>query len=303
MFLSLISSSKNTAIHSLMVQVKNGKLNLNHSVQRKAEQWKPEQKEKFLHSLIIGVISPEIVVAEMDGEKFVVDGKQRLSCLDEYINKKDTKLTVFGRKFNELDDNTKDALTGSNINVVTYANVKDEDIFSLFERYNNGVSLSSSQKSRSYCSIALLDRIQSILNSVFIKEKCNITKGQSLKDEDTIVLVQACMIASGFIFKSFNGKEVDRYLQETDTDSIMKTLDVIEEHIQILDGIVADREKNLKKIHLPMILACANDTEAFKNKLLNFLNDYENQTEYRQYCQGSTSQKENVLGRLNYWKP
>lgn len=300
---ALSSSSKNTAIHSLMVQVKNGKLNLSHSVQRKAEQWKLDQKEKFLHSLIIGVISPEIVVAEMDGEKFVVDGKQRLSCLDEYINKKDTKLTVFGRKFNELDDNTKDALAGSNINVVTYANVKDEDIFSLFERYNNGVSLSSSQKSRSYCSIALLDRIQSILNSVFIKEKCNITKGQSLKDEDTIVLVQACMIASGFIFKSFNGKEVDRYLQETDTDSIMKTLDVIEEHIQILDGIVADREKNLKKIHLPMILACANDTEAFKNKLLNFLNDYENQTEYRQYCQGSTSQKENVLGRLNYWKP
>lgn len=300
---ALSSSSKNTAIHSLMLQIKNGKLNLNHSVQRKAEQWKPEQKEKFLHSLIIGVISPEIVVAEMDGEKFVVDGKQRLSCLDEYINKKDTKLTVFGRKFNELDDNTKDALTGSNINVVTYANVKDEDIFSLFERYNNGVSLSSSQKSRSYCSIALLDRIQSILNSVFIKEKCNITKGQSLKDEDTIVLVQACMIASGFIFKSFNGKEVDRYLQETDTDSIMKTLDVIEEHIQILDGIVSDKEKNLKKIHLPMILACANDTEAFKNKLLNFLNDYENQTEYRQYCQGSTSQKENVLGRLNYWKP
>lgn len=301
---SLASSSKNTAIHSLMVQVKNGKLNLNHSVQRKAEQWKLDQKEKFLHSLIIGVISPEIVVAEMDGEKlFVVDGKQRLSCLDEYINKKDTKLTVFGRKFNELDDNTKDALTGSNINVVTYANVKDEDIFSLFERYNNGVSLSSSQKSRSYCSIALLDRIQSILNSVFIKEKCNITKGQSLKDEDTIVLVQACMIASGFIFKSFNGKEVDRYLQETETDAIMKTLDVIEEHIQILDGIVSDKEKNLKKIHLPMILACANDTEAFKNKLLNFLNDYENQTEYRQYCQGSTSQKENVLGRLNYWKP
>ena len=78
-----------------------------------------------------------------------------MSCLDEYINRKDTKLTVFSRKFDELDEATKDALTGSNINVVTYSDCTDEDVFSIFERMNNGVSLSGPQKSKSYASIAM----------------------------------------------------------------------------------------------------------------------------------------------------
>lgn len=304
---SLSSNSKNTAIHSLMIQIKNNMLNLDHEVQRKSSQWKLEQQEKFLNSCIIGVIPPEIVIAQQGEEKFVLDGKQRLETLYSYCCKPDDpkfnpKLKVFGRTFAELDETTKDVLTGANINVVTYADCSDKEIFELFERYNNGVSLSTAQKSRSYCSIELLNKIKELLNSGFVSEKCNITKGQSLKDEDTIVLIQACMIVSEFDFKSFNGKEVDRYLQETDTASIMQTLDVIEEHINILDSIVSDRNKNLKKIHLPMVLACANNTEEFSNKLLNFLNDYENQTEYRQYCQGSTSQKENVLGRLNFWR-
>lgn len=123
-----------------------------------------------------------------------------------------------------------------------------------------------------------------------------------------MTVIQSCMIASGFEFKSFNNKEVDRYLKETDSDSIMATLNIIEEHIQILDGIVADKEKNLKKIHLPMILACCNDSEAFADKLRNFLENYDNEAEqeiqnYKNlYCQGSTSQKAQVEGRLAYWK-
>lgn len=303
----LASSSKNTAIHSLMVQVKNGKLNLQHEVQRKSEQWDFLKKSKFLHSLIIGVISPEIVVCEKDGQRFVVDGKQRLSCLNEYINKKDTKLTVFDRKFDELDDATKDALTGSNINVVTYANCSDQQIFELFERYNNGVSLSGSQKSRSYCTIAMLTKIKGILDKDFFKVKANITKGQELKDEDTMVLIQSAMLVSNFDLKSFSQKEVDRYLQETAEQEIMATLEDVEKRIDILDKMLENQKyKNLKKIHLPMIISATQETEAFKVKLLDFLEDYENESnsdiqEYRSHCQGSTSQKEHVQGRLKFW--
>lgn len=309
---SYASSSKNVAIHSLMLQVKNGKLNLNHPVQRRANQWGDSsgKKEKFLNSLICGIISPEIIVCEMNGEKFVVDGKQRLSTLFEYIVKKDNpKLKVFNRSFDELDEQTKDQLTGSNINVVTYANITDDsEIHDLFSRYNNGVSLSNSQKSRAYCSIAMLGKIKSILEKPFFTEKANITKGQELKDEDTIVLVQSAILCSGFDFKSFNGKEVDRFLQLTPEKEIMQTLEEVANKVDILDSILENQKyKNLKKIHLPMIISTAEDSEAFKDKLLNFLNEYDNESnaaiqEYRSHCQGSTSQKENVLGRLRLWK-
>ena len=299
---TLNSSSKNTAIHSLMVQVKNKKLDMNHVCQRKSEQWDMVKKSKFLESLITGIISPEIVICEINSKKFVCDGKQRLSCLDEYINRKDTKLTVFSRKFDELDEATKDALTGSNINVVTYSDCTDEDVFSIFERMNNGVSLSGPQKSKSYASIAILEKINKILDTPFFTEKSNITKGQKLKDEDFNVVIQSCILVSGWDFKNFSSKEVDRFLQENDEQTIMNTLEVIKNNVDLLDSIITEKHKNLKKIHLPMIISTVNDSPEYKDKLLNFLNDYDNQTEYRQYCQGSTSQKENVLGRLNFWK-
>lgn len=299
---TLNSSSKNTAIHSLMVQVKNKKLDMNHVVQRRSEQWDLEKKSKFLESLITGIISPEIVICEINAKKFVCDGKQRLSCLDEYINRKDTKLTVFGRKFDELDENTKDALTGSNINVITYSNCTDEDVFSIFERMNNGVSLSGPQKSKSYASITILEKINKVLDTTFFLDKANITKGQKLKDEDFNVVIQSAILCSGWDFKNFSSKEVDRYLQQNDEQKILSDLDAVLEKIYILEKIVDKKEKNLKKIHLPMIIACADYSPEYIDKLKNFLHDYENQTEYRQYCQGSTSQKENVMQRWDYWK-
>lgn len=312
-FKALASSSKNTAIHSLMLQIKNNKLNLNHEVQRKGSQWKLENKVKLLESIVSGVVVNAIVVAEMDGNKFCLDGKQRLEtlfsfCCDPNDARFNPKLKLFGRSYAELDDATRDLIDGANINVISYANCSEEDCFRLFEVYNNGVSLSSAQKSKSYLSVELINKINGLLNSVFIKNKCNISMGQSLKEEDLMTVIQSCMIASGFEFKSFNNKEVDRYLKETDSDFIMQTLNIIEEHIQILDGIVADKEKNLKKIHLPMILACCNDSEAFADKLRNFLENYDNEAEqeiqnYKNlYCQGSTSQKAQVEGRLAYWK-
>lgn len=312
-FKALASSSKNTAIHSLMLQIKNNKLNLQHEVQRKGSQWKLENKVKLLESIISGVVINAIVVAEIDGQRFCLDGKQRLEtifsfCCDQKDARFNPKLKLFGRSYAELDDATRDLIDGANINVISYANCSEEDCFRLFEVYNNGVSLSSAQKSKSYLSVELINKINGLLNSVFIKEKCNISMGQSLKEEDLMTIIQSCMIASGFDFKSFNNREVNRYLKENDSDSIMATLNIIEEHIQILDGIVADKEKNLKKIHLPMILACCNDSEAFADKLRNFLENYDNEAEqeiqnYKNlYCQGSTSQKAQVEGRLAYWK-
>lgn len=307
---SFASSSKNVAIHSLMLQVKSGKLNLDHPVQRKASQWDVEKKSKFINSLISGIISPEIIICEKDGERFLIDGKQRTSTLYEYVVKKDNpKLKVFGRTFDELDEATKDQLTGSNINVVTYANIQnDSEIFDLFERYNNGVALSSSQKSRAYCSIALLAKIKDILSKPFFTEKANLTQGNLLKDEDTIVLIQSAMLVAGFDFKSFNGKEVDRFLQQVAEDEIMQTLEEVSANVDILDGVLENQKyKNLKKIHLPMIIACAEDTELFKVKLLDFLDNYENESNekiqnYRSHCMSSTSQKEHILGRLNFWR-
>ena len=137
------SSSANTPISTLMYNVKRNKYDMGHSVQRKANQWSMKNKEKFLESCLMNIVPQEIIICAIDNNFFVVDGKQRLSCLDEYINRKDTGLTVFGKKYSELDEDTKGKLKSRQFHVVTYVNCTDSDLFILFKRYNSGIALSS----------------------------------------------------------------------------------------------------------------------------------------------------------------
>lgn len=288
-------------VKSLMRDMKKGMYNMEHPVQRRSEQWNKAAKEMLFDSLNKNIVILPIIFAIKDDVTFVVDGKQRLSILDEFINQKDTKLKFNDMKFDDLDEDTKDKILSAEITTITYTNCTDADIFELFERYNNGVALSGSQKSRSYCTIAILLHIKELLAHPFIA-KCNITKGQELKSEDEICILQAAMVVNGFEFKNFSNKEVDRYLKETNEEDIIASLVALKDKLDILDSIIEEKQKVLKKIHLPAIIASANNTDEFKNKLLNFIENYDNEHEYRSFCQGATSQKENVMGRLNYWK-
>lgn len=288
-------------VKSLMRDMKKGLYDMEHPVQRKSEMWNKNSKELLFDSINKNIVILPIVFAIKDDVTFVVDGKQRLSILDEYINQKDTKLRFNGLKFDDLDEDTKDKILSAEITTITYTNCSDEEIFELFARYNNGVALSGDQKIRGAASIDILSLVKDVLNHSFF-EKVNFTKGQLKKSEDETVILQTMMILSDFDFKNFSFKEIERFLQETDLETIKKTKDIIIANLDVLDGFIGEKQKNLKKINLPMVLSTVRNDEDWKNKLVDFLENYESKEDYRQFCQGSTSQKEMVLGRLNYFK-
>ena len=288
-------------VKSLMRDMKKGMFDMEHPVQRKSEMWNKNSKELLFDSINKNIVILPIIFAIKDDITFVVDGKQRLSILDEYINQKDTKLKFNGLKFDDLDEDTKDKILSAEITTITYTNCSDEEIFELFARYNNGVALSGDQKIRGAATIDILSLVKDVLNHNFF-EKVNFTKGQLKKSEDETVILQTMMILSDFDFKNFSFKEIERFLQETDLETIKKAKDIIIANLNILDGFVGEKQKNLKKINLPMVLSTVRNDEDWKNKLVDFLENYESKEDYRQYCQGSTSQKEMVLGRLNYFK-
>jgi uncharacterized protein YjgD (DUF1641 family) len=286
------NNTKIRTVKHLLMNMNKGTYNLEHIVQRQGGQWAKQQKALLIDSIFKNIVIPQIVFCEKDGETFVVDGKQRLEALQEYTSSK---------IFNKLSEEEKDKVFSAEISTITYINVNDEEIFEIFERYNNGVNLSGSQKLRSTTTPTILNEIKATLaNPFFIK--CNITKGQKKKNEDETTILQACMLAGGFDFKNFSYQEVERYLKETKEEEILKNIKKINENATKLDKIITKKEKNLKKIHLPAILAFCDGSKEFDSKLTKFLTNYENETTYRQYCQGSTSQKENVMGRVNYWK-
>lgn len=302
------STTKVRTVKSLMRDVKNDKLNNNHICQRRGSQWGKKQKELLIDSCLYGYVIPTITFASAFGDNsgilFVVDGKQRLEALWEFTQ---DLFKYDGKKFSELSEEEQDKILSTEISTVTYNGLTDIGISSVFNRLNNGTSLSSSQKVRGSLDAAILQKIRHILNKPFF-EKCNITSGQIKKSEDEFVILQAAMLIAYDLVPAFSQKAIEEFVEDYDIDKIFEILDKVEEKVDILDNIVEEKNKFLKKIHLPHIIANADDSDdKFKNSLLHFLENYDNKNaidiqNYRGFCQGSTSQKQNVEGREKYWK-
>lgn len=287
----MVGNVKVRTIKSLMRDMKKEMYNLEHPVQRKGNQWGKNEKEKLFDSLLNNIILFPIVFCQQDDELFVIDGKQRLETLDELINS-----DKFKDKYSEED---QDHILSSEITTITYTQCTDTDIFTLFERYNNGVQLSGSQKARSYTTMDILSKVREALKHPFFG-LCNFTKGQIKKSEDEIVVLEAVMLINGYDYKNFSFKEIDKFLDGH--DNLDNEFTALNQNLDVLYDIVGEYNKNLKKLHLPFIIANARNDEQFANGLLNFLNDYDNQEEYRSHCQGGTSQKQSVDFRNNFFK-
>ena len=318
------STTKVRTINSLMRDIKRNKINFNHLVQRQSNQWNKKQKELLIDSLLKGVVLPQLIFAVQEKEMmpvmdiddtpgttyenkiekitYCIDGKQRLTTIYEFINSK---------SFKDLSEEEQKTIEDSEVSTITYHNISDDEIFTLFQRYNNGVSLAGGQKTRSFCDKDLLSSIRNELSIMPFCENWNITKGQINKNEDEMVIFQSMMIVSGFEYKNFSNKEVERYLSETPLEDLKKAFGEVSDKIGIVHSIVNEslgegKQKNLKKIHLPMIISCATEEENYKNKLVDFLTNYSSENSafdtYRSHCTTGTSQKEHVVGRLEFWK-
>lgn len=299
----LRNEQRMVTLRSLVSMVKNEKINLNHAIQRHSEQWSKEQENALIDSLMKAIVLPPIILSN-DGETvWCLDGKQRLSTLLKFYYE-GLKVNLDGMKitYEDLEQEKKDFLDNTNINMITYYDLTDEQTALLFTRLNNGTALSGDQKLRGIESLEVLSTVKEILSHSFF-EKVNFTKGQLRKSEDETVILQTMMLlAEDFEIKNFSFKEVQRFVEETDVETIKELAARITTNLDILDGIIEEKQKNLKKINLPMIIANARDDENWKNNILDFLENYESKEDYKVFCMGSTSQKQMVEGRNNFFK-
>jgi hypothetical protein len=71
---------------TVLDQLRRGNIQLNPSFQRR-EVWRPDRKSRFIESIVLNLPIPQIVLAEMRGERnrfIVLDGKQRLLTLRQF---------------------------------------------------------------------------------------------------------------------------------------------------------------------------------------------------------------------------
>lgn len=74
------------SIYELMRKYKDGRLIVNPEFQRSKVVWKPEQKSKFIESIILNFPLPPFYVSETrEGKYIIVDGLQRTTALHEFM--------------------------------------------------------------------------------------------------------------------------------------------------------------------------------------------------------------------------
>lgn len=315
----MTSYMRNRGIAILVEEMKKNKIICDTSIQRKEDQWDRKKKSLLILSVIEGIIIPGIFVSEskLEGKTKnntlweVLDGKQRLTTLKSFLEdgfKLDKSLDAeyANKRFSELDEETQSLIKAAEIPIYVYQDLSEEDTERIFCRLNNGQKLSNDNLIRAHMGSELRTFVDTAINKPFIMEKTAMTKGQIKKSEDQGVILGALvLVVNGPIdFKkdslmAFTDDFRSNY-DEAATQKVLSALDW-------LDSIFEERNKYLKKISLPMIIAvaatCEDDKkEQFKNNLKNFLNDYTTKEDYLQYCGKGTSSLANVTGRYNYFK-
>lgn len=153
---------------TIVAQLKRGNISLNPRFQRR-DAWSIQQKSRFIESLVMGLPVPQIVLAEMPGERgkyLVLDGKQRLLSLLQFWGLGEGKKNHYAlsglkvltslnrRRLSDLEaesafDPEFNALLNQTVRTVVIRNWPDTDFLHLvFLRLNTGSTKLSPQELR-----------------------------------------------------------------------------------------------------------------------------------------------------------
>ncbi|MBA4308529.1 MAG: hypothetical protein C0429_17515 [Sphingopyxis sp.] len=165
-FDAAVAASDWTA-ETIVSQLRKGNIDLDPSFQRR-QAWQNPRKSKFIESLILGIPTPQIILAERRekrGSYLVIDGKQRLLTLRQFTADKDDasynrfRLTglyalpdLNGSYYSQIGTksyNSISALENSVIRTVIIKNWTSEDfLYEVFLRINSGSVQLSPQELR-----------------------------------------------------------------------------------------------------------------------------------------------------------
>lgn len=162
-------ASSDWTTETLISQLKKGNIQLDPAFQRR-DAWSIPRKSQYIESLIIGIPTPPIILAEFQERRgyIVIDGKQRLLSLRQFSASGDDRFDGFalrglqarpdlnGRTFDQITDDMSDMIdgTGSDLENATIRTViikgwKSEDfLYEVFLRINSGSVRLSPQELR-----------------------------------------------------------------------------------------------------------------------------------------------------------
>lgn len=270
--MSLEKSNITWSAKQLKGMVVNGKIDFNHIVQRSFV-WEKARKTGLIESMIIGYPIPPVFAKRLDdgsGKRgsntyYIMDGKQRLSTIKEYLNDEfeltaipevtfmddelgeEVTADISGLKFSQLPEALQNYLATVNISVTYFDNLTKEEERELFKRLNAGKPLST--KSRLLASCKDIEGLLDIgSHKLFMPVDGMLTeKARANKNQVTLVMKCWCMMNQNIQDVSFESKVFNPLVEETEVSETDK-LAMIEVFDLIFDTHFNLMERKEKKI-------------------------------------------------------
>lgn len=296
-------------------------ISLSHKLQRPEGQWNRKQKSDLIDSLLRKYpINPTYGI-KSDGVISIIDGVQRLSTVRDFLSDKfalskdmetvivnGEEKNISGLKFSKLDEDTKDAILNSELQLYELTDCTEKDVREMFRRQNAGKVLNPRQLRVVYESDEFSEIVYSLANHPFMDKLMTPTQRKNGTDRDIIIQTLMLMETNNeHEFVSFKTKDMDTFARDY-ADSISN------EKIETLKTAMDKFDEAFDEIKIPitslsMILYSGyriqKDKKSF-SKLVELVNDflvnYDTNEEYRQYILNGTGQAVNVRGRLDYWR-
>ena len=316
--------------------VLNGKVDFNHIVQR-GYAWEKWRKSAFIESLILGYPFPPIYAKKIETENekkyAILDGKQRLSTIKEFLNN-EFALTVLppvsyldeatneyktcdisNMKFSDLPEALQDHLNTVSITVIYFENLTKEEEREMFKRLNAGKPLST--KSRLLASCKDIEGLLDIGSHMLFNEMLT-NKAKDNKNQVALVMKAWCMLNQDIENISFESIVFNPMLEkvsitEEEKEVLVEVFDLIVLAHDELMNRDAMEKKVAKKLYtethlislVPFFKQAVDDdiaTELLADWLVSFYNigtDASVSEEYNTACAGGSAKHNAIVARHN----
>ena len=318
--------------------VKNGKINFEHISQRSLV-WERARKTNLIESLILSYPVPQVYARRIIGEEnkrgnsiyFILDGKQRLSTVKEFLNdeftlaklqpvtyfddglNEEVTLDISDKKFSELPDGLKDLLNTVTFSIVYFDNLTKEEEKILFRKLNNGKPLST--KSRTLASAkdieTLLDIGSHKLFQEMLSDKARANKNQAVIVAKVLTMLTSRVEEISFASKVFNAAIEEMEILDEEKELLDNIFDyIIRIHEELKDNHEKDVAKKLyTETHLISLIPYINKamenniTESMLSEwLISFFKTENNSDVYTQYmeaCSSGVARNTSIVARHN----
>lgn len=304
---------------SIIKEISNEKILFTHKLQRPEGVWSTSQKSLLIDSLLRGYpINPTYSVKE-NGVLYIIDGVQRFSTIYSYVAGgfslsktlkpviiDGKKYKIASKKFSKLDEVVQSKILDTEIQLYEISDFTDDEVRQMFARLNSGKALSNTNKRTVLEDNEVGETINMLSSHEFFNKVS--TKAQIKSDVPKDIIRQVLMLTTKYDVTSFKSKDIDNFIIWYNGNQESETIKLVTDALDKLNTVF-EEPITVKKLVTPLMIygmcktiKAKKSTHKYVEWLKKFLEGYDKNADFLQYCGSGTSSADMVKGRVDYFK-